>query len=305
MPPQASLNDSPEAPGLRAPLITFINATVYARACKLEGSAQFSLQLHQEPDGKLRTSSIGDTPDLSTVPEVYHNFADVFSKANVSSLPPHRNFDLKIELEEGASPPPRRLYLLSLFELDALRKFIDENLSTSFIRPTLWSFLAEMTSLEKLEVRGTQLEPLVSALSLQDDNTGTVIGIGPGIVGVAVGGGMGRGIGIGPGGGGVGAGAGNLVCLRLKSLVARESQGYPDGIAKLVQMVEACNPDILPVGAGSGVGVGVGAGGGDGAVPSRLCKLEVWDCVPLGADVIDWLKKRVKDVVVVDPPYSK
>ena len=168
-----------------------------------------------------------------------------------------------------------------------------------------WSFLAEMTSLEKLEVRGTQLEPLVSALSLQDDDTGTVIGIGPGIVGVAVGGGMGGGIGVGPGGGGVGAGAGNLVCPRLKSLVARESQGYPDGIAKLVQMVEARNPDVLPVGAGSGAGAGAGAGGGDGAVPSRLCKLEIWDCVPLGADVIDWLKKRVEDVVVVDPPYSK
>ena len=75
-------------------------------------------------------------PDLSAVPEVYHDFADVFSKANASSLPPHHDFDPKIELEEGASPPPGRLYSLSLFELDALRKFIDENLSTGFIRPT-------------------------------------------------------------------------------------------------------------------------------------------------------------------------
>ena len=135
-PPQAPLNDTPDAPGLRAPPIAFINAAAYARACKLEGSAQFSLQLHQEPDGKLRASSLGDTPDLSTVPEVYHDFADVFSKANASSLSPHRNFDLKIKLEEGASPPPRRLYSLSPFELDALRKFINENLSTGFICPT-------------------------------------------------------------------------------------------------------------------------------------------------------------------------
>ena len=120
MPPQAPLNNTPDAPGLRAPPIAFINAAAYARTCKLEGSAQFSLQLRQEPDGKLHASSLGDAPDLSAVPEVYHDFTDVFSKVNASSLPPHHDFNLKIELEEGASPPPRRLYSLSPFELDAL-----------------------------------------------------------------------------------------------------------------------------------------------------------------------------------------
>ena len=85
MPPQAPPNDTPNAPGLRAPPIAFINAAAYVHMCKLEGSAQFSLQLHQEPDGKLRASSLGDAPDLSAVPEDYHDFADVFSKANASS----------------------------------------------------------------------------------------------------------------------------------------------------------------------------------------------------------------------------
>ena len=135
-PPQAPLNNTPDAPGLHAPPIAFINAAMYACACKLEGSAQFSLQLCQESDGKLHASSLGDAPDLSVVPKVYHDFTDVFSKANASSLPPHHDFDLKIELEEGASPLPRRLYLLSPFELDTLQKFIDENLSTGFIHPT-------------------------------------------------------------------------------------------------------------------------------------------------------------------------
>ena len=150
MPPLAPLNNMPDAPGLRAPPIAFINAAAYARTCKLEGSTQFSLQLRQEPDGKLHASSLGDVPDLSAVPKVYHNFADVFSKANtVSSLPPHRDFDLKIELEEGASPPPGRLYSLSLFELDALRKFIDKNLSTGFIHPTLSSHTAPILFVKK------------------------------------------------------------------------------------------------------------------------------------------------------------
>ena len=148
-PPQAPLNDTPDAPGLCAPSIAFINAAVYACTCKLEGSAQFSLQLRQEPDGKLHASSLGDVPDLSAVPKVYHDFADVFSKANVSLLPPHHDFDPKIELEEGASPLPGRLYSLSPFELDALRKFIDENLSTGFIHPTLSSHTTPVLFVKK------------------------------------------------------------------------------------------------------------------------------------------------------------
>ena len=180
MPPQAPLNDTPDAPGLRAPSIAFINAAAYACACKLEGSAQFSLQLHQEPDGKLRASSLGDVPDLSAVPEVYHDFVDVFSKANTSSLPPHHDFDPKIELEEGASPPPGRLYSLSPFELDALRKFIDENLSTGFIRPTsslhatpvlfvkkkdsLLRLCVDYRSLNKLTKKDRYLLPLITDL---------------------------------------------------------------------------------------------------------------------------------------------
>ena len=70
------------------------------------------------------------------VPKDYHEFANVFSKAKASVLAPHRDFDLKIDLEEGATLPPRRLYSLSPIELEALRTFIDENLRFGFIRPT-------------------------------------------------------------------------------------------------------------------------------------------------------------------------
>ena len=71
--------------------------------------------------------------DLSAVPEEYHDFADVFSKAKASVLTPHREYDLKIELEEGANLPPSRLYSLSPVELETLRAFIDENLHFGFI----------------------------------------------------------------------------------------------------------------------------------------------------------------------------
>ena len=145
----ATLNDSPKAPSLRAPPITFINAAAFSTVCRQEGSVQFSIQLHQEPDGKLRAASAEDAPDLSAIPEEYHDFADVFSKSNASVLPPHREFDLKIELEEGATPPPRRLYSLSPFELNTLQEFINENLSTGFIRLTSSSLAAPALFVKK------------------------------------------------------------------------------------------------------------------------------------------------------------
>ena len=140
-PPVATLNDLPKAPSLCAPPITFINAAAFSAVCRQEGSIQFSIQLRQEPNGKLHAASVEDTPNLSAIPEEYHDFADVFSKSNASVLPPHREFDLKIELEEGATPLPRRLYSLSPFKLNTLQEFIDKNLSTGFICLTS-SFLA-------------------------------------------------------------------------------------------------------------------------------------------------------------------
>ena len=47
--------------------------------------------------------------DLSSIPEEYHKFVHIFSKKKADTLPPHRSYDLKIELEEGAklyTPPP-------------------------------------------------------------------------------------------------------------------------------------------------------------------------------------------------------
>ena len=148
-PPVATLNDSPKAPGLRAPPITFINAAAFSTVCRQEGSIQFSIQLRQEPDGKLHAALVGDAPDLSAMPEEYHDFADVFRKSNASVLPPHREFDLKIELEEGATPPPGRLYSLSPFELNTLQEFINKNLSTGFIRPTSSSLAAPVLFVKK------------------------------------------------------------------------------------------------------------------------------------------------------------
>jgi len=73
---------------------------------------------------------------MSSVPEEYHEYADVFSKDRADTLPDHRPYDLKIDLEDGAEPPLGRMYSLSQTEVQALHEFLDENLRIRFIRPS-------------------------------------------------------------------------------------------------------------------------------------------------------------------------
>jgi len=60
------------------------------------GSTNFTLYIHPE-DTKLCSASAAtpvDSSNLSTVPEVYHDFADVFSKAKATMLAPHHEYNL-------------------------------------------------------------------------------------------------------------------------------------------------------------------------------------------------------------------
>ena len=56
--------------------------------------------------------------------------------ARTIALAPHRPYDLKIDLEEGAVPLVTPMYPLSQVELQTLCEFIEEHLRASFIRST-------------------------------------------------------------------------------------------------------------------------------------------------------------------------
>jgi len=155
--PDSSLSSQPTlgpAPSVDTPActplhISLINAAAFVCVCSLEGSMKYQLQLHPADSAKAWSSSISTPPDLDIVPPEYHDYADVFSKAKASELPPHHDYDLKIDLEEGTSPPLGTLYSLSPVELSALQTFIDENLNTGFIRPTASSHAAPVLFVKK------------------------------------------------------------------------------------------------------------------------------------------------------------
>ena len=67
----------------------------------------------------VKTSEILDSIKQH-IPEHYHDFIDVFSKVNADTLAPHRSYDLKINLEDGTSPPLGPIYSLSVSKLQLL-----------------------------------------------------------------------------------------------------------------------------------------------------------------------------------------
>ena len=120
----------------KAPHIALVSAPAFALACRLEGSVQYSIQLRPQESDLRSTSTIPEPTDLSGVPLDYHDFADVFSKSKADMLAPHREHDLKINLEDGASPPLGATYSLSSSELGSLHEFLDEHLAMGFIHPS-------------------------------------------------------------------------------------------------------------------------------------------------------------------------
>ena len=119
----------------RQPNITIIGAAAFLYASKLPGSHNFEL-CFCSLDIQANFAKLVETSDLSNVPSEYHKFADIFSKTKAEVLPPHRPYDLKINLEEGAQPLVSPIYSLSASEQEALKEFIEENLNTGFIWPT-------------------------------------------------------------------------------------------------------------------------------------------------------------------------
>jgi len=129
---------TPEVPKVEQPKpsVSFINAAAYARATRTEGSVSFQLLLSDPSLCRRSASTTPAEPDMSGVPEEYHEYADVFSKERADTLPDHRPYDLKIDLEDGAEPPLGQMYSLSQTEVQALREFLNENLRIRFICPS-------------------------------------------------------------------------------------------------------------------------------------------------------------------------
>ena len=140
------VSDPPKQPSSGPINISLIGTAAFAKAAWAEGSQTYSLSLKDEEVSGCSVTTASSGSDTEGVPECYHDFADVFSKRKAKNLAPHRDYDLKIEIEDGAKPPLGLIYPLSESELVALREFIDENLAMGFIRSSKSLFGAPVLS---------------------------------------------------------------------------------------------------------------------------------------------------------------
>ncbi|KAL0958467.1 hypothetical protein HGRIS_000606 [Hohenbuehelia grisea] len=125
-----------------------------------------------------------------------------------------------------------------------------------------WAVLADLNHLETLRIGGTPLEPLLTALGPPDDDSGLS----------------------------------HWVCPKLVALSMKNCHAHSEGVSKLVQMVEARNPESGSAGGSMAV---------NGVAPVKLRALELYDCASLGQDVLSWLKGRVDEVVCTEPAYER
>ncbi|KAI2644270.1 Transposon Tf2-9 polyprotein [Labeo rohita] len=97
----------------------------------LEGMIQLALRV-----GTCSGESEASDVDLEAIPVQYRDLAEIFSKRSAARLPPHRPYDLAIDLVPGAVPPRGHLYSLSAKEQLAMEEYVAEGLRSGTIRPS-------------------------------------------------------------------------------------------------------------------------------------------------------------------------
>jgi len=131
-----------------------ISVPALLQASQLSGSKIFAIQFSSIVQTKSTT--ISEKIDLSSIPEEYHEYTDVFSKSKAETLAPHCPYDLQIDLEKNSHPPIGTIYSLSKFEQEILKEFIDENLTNGFIHSTSLPYRAPVLFIKKKD-RSLQL----------------------------------------------------------------------------------------------------------------------------------------------------
>ena len=95
----------------------------------------------------------GESKQMKTfkeiVPEVYHEYKDIFTKETFDELPSHWPWDHAIELLPGNHKVDCKTYNLTTAKQKELDNFLEENLSTSCIQPSKSQFTSAFFFVKK------------------------------------------------------------------------------------------------------------------------------------------------------------
>ena len=83
------------------------------------------------------------------VPEVFHKYISTFDPKEASKLPPHREWDHKIDLIPGAKAPAKKAYGLNRQQAMVVKEYTDEMLGKGFIRESTSHYAAPVLIVKK------------------------------------------------------------------------------------------------------------------------------------------------------------
>ena len=98
-----------------------------------------------------------EVESLEGVPWQYREYHSVFDGQYSDELPPHRSFDHAIDMVEGKELPRGPIYALSEKELEVLRTYLADMLTSGKIRTSKSSAGAPILFVPKKEGRGLRL----------------------------------------------------------------------------------------------------------------------------------------------------
>ncbi|QRW23694.1 Retrotransposable element Tf2 protein [Rhizoctonia solani] len=100
---------------------------------------------------QIASEEEADSNPLANLPPQYHEFAKVFGEEEFKVLPPHREYDISIDLVSDAKLSPGPIYGMTDAESKALKQHIDEELATGKIRPSTSSAGAPVMFVKKAD----------------------------------------------------------------------------------------------------------------------------------------------------------
>ncbi|QRW20625.1 Retrotransposable element Tf2 protein [Rhizoctonia solani] len=100
---------------------------------------------------QIASKEEADSDPLTDLPPQYHEFAKVFGKEEFKVLPPHREYDISIDLVPDAKLSPGPIYSMTNAESKALKQHIDEELATGKICPSTLSASAPVMFVKKAD----------------------------------------------------------------------------------------------------------------------------------------------------------
>jgi len=119
----------PEKPKLD---ISALTASPFIRRIKKEKLKAYAITLYKI-NKALGIKDLQEKPLEGVIPKEYHELLLLFSKVIAETLPTHRPYDHKSKLQEGFTPPFGPMYSLLQNGLEALKEWIEKNLSKGFI----------------------------------------------------------------------------------------------------------------------------------------------------------------------------